>query len=93
MGLSFERINEQVIKKKVVFNDDQTEAKLFPHLFPHGTGYFINLKDGMTHAKYFRMRLLNIDPRWRNDRFYLFYAYDYLTKERLLTVNNMVNYL
>jgi hypothetical protein len=48
------------------------------------------MKDGLSQASYFKMRLLNIDPRWRFDKYYLFYAYNQLTKNRLLTVNNMI---
>ncbi len=31
-----------------------------------------------------------MDDRWRKDRFYLFYAYDRIIKNRILTVNNMI---
>ncbi len=37
------------------------------------------------------MWLLHVDPRWRNDKYYIFYLLDTITQTRLLTVNNMIS--
>ncbi|CAF1074181.1 unnamed protein product [Brachionus calyciflorus] len=79
------------IKKKEIFsNDNSIEPKLFPHLLPYGTGFFNGKLNGITLAQYFRIRLLNQDPRWRENKFYLFYAYDRLMRERIFAINNMI---
>lgn len=63
---------------------------MFPHLYPYGKGYWYRQSNGVTIGKYFKMRLLHIDPRWRNDRNYTFFAYDWMVKSRVFTINNMI---
>ncbi|RNA35510.1 DNA helicase ATP [Brachionus plicatilis] len=67
--------------------DDSIESKIFPHLFPDGKGYYIRNKI-VSLAQYFR--LLHVDSRWRDDRFYKFHVYDRLTGERILAVNSII---
>ncbi|RNA26642.1 DNA helicase ATP [Brachionus plicatilis] len=76
IGLTFKKAGEKIEANKVYLTDPDVEPKIFPHLFPD--------------AQYFRNRLLNIDPRCRNDKYYLFYAYDRLTRERIFAVNGMI---
>ena len=45
----------------------------------------------MTLNVFGKMRLLNVDPRWRNDKYYVFNLLDRLTQIRLITVNNMLS--
>jgi hypothetical protein len=45
----------------------------------------------MTLNAYAKMRLLHVDPRWRNDKYYIFYLLDTITQTRLLTVNNTIS--
>ena len=66
------------------------KGKLFPNLYPFGKGYWYYQFDGLTIGKYFKMRLLHLDPRWRNDKNYVFFAYDWLIKSRVISVNNMI---
>ena len=37
------------------------------------------------------MRLLQVDPRWLNDKYYVFYLIDTITQNRLITVNNILS--
>jgi hypothetical protein len=91
IGQSYLRnYNNNNSKEYDYITDHDIEGKLFPHLFPDGKGFFVKIANSITLAQYFRNRLLNYDPRWRNDRYYVFYAYDRLVKERIYCVNNMV---
>ena len=55
------------------WSNTDTEAKLFPHIYPDGRGLPSPHAKGA--AKQLRHRLLHIDPRWRRDPVYLFYRY------------------
>ncbi|CAF0707230.1 unnamed protein product, partial [Brachionus calyciflorus] len=91
IGLCYKKdSSNKIIPTKIYNGDSDVEPKLFPHLFPYGTGYYIRNSSSVTLAQYFRNRLLNVDPRWREDKFYLFYAYDRLTRERIFAVNSMI---
>ncbi|RNA15558.1 replicase helicase endonuclease [Brachionus plicatilis] len=91
IGYSFEKgKNNEYKKVKIFSNDSDTEPKIFPHLFPSGKGYFERSCNSVTLTQYFRIRLLNCDHRWRDDKYYLFYAYDRITRERIFKVNSMI---
>lgn len=91
MGISIEKTGENSAKKiHLNIDNQQLEPMIFPHLFPYGKGYWLYTKDGLSQAKYFKMRLLHLDQRFRQDKYYPFFAYDQITKNRLLTVNNMI---
>lgn len=90
IGYSLQKDSHDNIQKvEVKANDDFIEPKIFPHLFPDGKGHFIKNK-AVTLAQYFRNRLLHVDSRWRDDRYYIFYAYDRLTRERISSVNSLI---
>ena len=61
------------------------------HLYPYGKGHWYKRQNGMTLNVFAKMRLLHKDPRWRNDKYYVFYLYDIITQSRLITVNNMIS--
>jgi hypothetical protein len=54
------------------YGDEHLEEKLFPHLFPYGKGSWYWEKNALTIRKYHKMRLVHVDRRWANDRFYPF---------------------
>ncbi|CAF0942721.1 unnamed protein product [Brachionus calyciflorus] len=83
IGYNFEKNGDnKMIKKNISSTDPSIEPKLFPHLFPDDNGYFDPAKSSITLAQYFRNRLLNYDSRWRDDIYYIFYAYDRMIRER-----------
>ncbi|RNA01445.1 ATP-dependent DNA helicase pif1 [Brachionus plicatilis] len=91
IGYSVEKDKNNEYKKvKIYSNDSDTEAKIFPHLFPNGKGYFERSCNSVTLAQYFRIRILNCVHLWRDDKYYLFYAYDRITRERIFSVNSMI---
>lgn len=90
MGISIAKAGNACSKEAVFSNNTDTEGRLFPHLFPYGKGYYRQEKKGITFAKYCRIKLLNFDPRWRDDKYYIFYIYDRMTKQRLMAINNMI---
>ncbi len=52
------------------YDDDDLEAKVFPHLYPYGTGSWTSSKqNGLTLGAYHKVRLNHADPRWRKDRY------------------------
>ena len=68
---------------KVRLNDPDVDAKLFPHLLPHGTGsVYASYGDGgiITHV---RQRLLDADPAFRWDSVYIFWMLDRHIKNEL----------
>ena len=74
-----EAIHDVAIK----FADPYLEAKLFPSLYPYGAGqwHYTFTQDlpkscRMGHGKYVRSRLLNWDPRFRDDPHWVFIQYD-----------------
>jgi hypothetical protein len=86
-----ETLNEENIKIDIKYDDIDTEALIYVHLFPTGTGNWYTRQNGMTLNAYSKMRLLHVDPRWRNDKYYIFYLLDTITQSRLITVNNMLS--
>ena len=69
----------------VSYQDPYLEPKLWPHLFPFGTGGWSQdtcLKAG----EYLKHRLLNLDARWRKDPSFSFHWYDRQIKLRLFYV-------
>ena len=70
---------------RVSYADPYLEAKLWPHLFPFGTGGWYDnslLKAG----EYLKHKLLNLDARWRKDPSFSFHWYDRQMKSRLFYV-------
>ena len=53
------------------------EEKLFPHLFPYGIGGYLssNLlkKSNLGFSNYVKSRLMSVNPKFRNDEFYVFF--------------------
>lgn len=86
----FHKYGNSAEKQQAFFTDHQIEAQLFPNLFQYGTRDYVRIHKGITREMYFRIRLLNMDPLWDNDIFYLFFGYYFLVKERILEENNMV---
>ncbi|CAC5390818.1 unnamed protein product [Mytilus coruscus] len=70
-------------------SDKNLEAKVFPHLFPDGSGSWSKQKNALTLGQYHKHRLLHSDRRWANDKLYLFYAFDRNMKERILNYPNI----
>ena len=64
----------------VKFNDPNLEAKAWPTLFPYGRGSW-HANCGVKLGEYQRHRLLDIDPRFRNDPFWSFFNFDRRTKQ------------
>ena len=62
------------------------EEKLFPKLFPWGQGGFLSSnilkRSNMGFSNYVKSRLLSVDPKFRNDPYYIFF---------LLLVKEMVD--
>lgn len=75
------------LQKNLSFEDPDLEAKLFPHLFPYGMGSWQRMKGGITLGAYTKMRLKHADRRWANDRYYLYFTFDRLIKERIMFSN------
>ena len=92
-------VEELCAANKLNLYDPDLEHKLFPHLYPHGVGgYAPNTQRCGTDADapatkrltlglYIKMRLLHADPRWRHDRLWPFFAYDWLMKSRIVAYN------
>ena len=79
------------IKDNTKYDDKDVESLIYVHLFPERIGSWYTRQNGMTLNAYAKMRLLHVDPRWRNDKYYIFYLLDTITQTRLLTVNNMIS--
>lgn len=91
MGFSFCRQEAgSHAKREFLSNDSETELKLFPHLFPFGKGNYVKDINCVSLAQYFRIKLANRDARWREDKYFLFYAYDRLVRERIFSVNGLI---
>lgn len=56
--------------------DPGIKAKLWPLMFPYSMGCFSKLESKSDFAWYLKMRLLNLDSRWRRNHEYTFYYYD-----------------
>jgi hypothetical protein len=55
--------------------------------------YHSHINSHIVQTQYFRIRLLNADSRWRNDKYYLFYAYDCITKNRIAESKNIDDFV
>ena len=92
-------IGEQIQKKKnkmhdvrpLSYKDLHLEAKLFPHLFPYGKGSWRRELNALTIGAYHKMRLNNVDRRWANDRYYLYFTFDRMMKIRILYSNKALS--
>ena len=72
----------------VKFSDFDLHAKTFPHLFPFGFGsYKKDNKLYFTFRDWCKMRLLNVDPRWRNSDLFKFFLMDIDIRERIYYFN------
>jgi hypothetical protein len=86
---SFKRKMQDKSVKVVSFGDRDLEAKIFPDLYPYGTGsYHLDVfhqykKTCMTPAHYFRARLRCVDHRWRRSYFWPFFQFDQMEKSRI----------
>ena len=86
----FDESSKSTNKFDIKYDDKDLEALIYVHLYPNGTGNWFQRQNGMTLNVFGKMRLLNADPRWRNDKYYVFNLLDRLTQARLLTINNML---
>ena len=77
--------------KSLSFDDPHLEAKLFPHLFPYGKGSWKKKSYTITLGAYNKMRLNNVDRRWANDRFYLYFTFYRSMKNRILFSNKALS--
>ena len=78
--------------QRLSLRDPKIEEKLFPHLYPYGM--IVPSKDvtqscvrNVTHGQYVKIRLMHADPRWRDDKLWPFFAYDWVMKHRILSYN------
>ena len=82
----------------LTYYDMHLEAKLFPHLFPNGKGGWRWQHDGddddnkknITFGQYIKLRLLHADPRWRHDRLWMFFMFDWSMRRRISFYNTRV---
>ena len=88
--MNTEKNNDDSFKIDIKYSDTDYEALTYVHLYPYGTGHWFYRKNGMTLNVFGKMRLLHVDSRWRDDKYYIFNILDRLTQSRLLTVNNML---
>ena len=77
---------------KMSLRNPKIKEKLFPHLYPFGRGGFdMTLRSSsvkvVTHGQYAKIRLMHADPRWRHDKVWPFFAYDWVMKFRILMYN------
>ena len=89
--MNTEKNNDDSFKIDIKYSDTDYEALTYVHLYPYGTGHWFYRKNGMTLNVFGKMRLLHVDSRWRDDKYYIFNILDRLTQSRLLTVNNMLS--
>ena len=52
------------------YEDPDLEAKLFPHLYPYGTGSWRKEYQAITLGAFHKMRLHHADCSWANDCYY-----------------------
>ncbi|CAC5411251.1 unnamed protein product [Mytilus coruscus] len=77
---------------KLLSSDENLEAKVFPHLFPDGHGSWSKQKQALTLGQYHKHRLMHMDRRWANDKFYLFFAFDRNMKQRFCLIQKYQPY-
>jgi hypothetical protein len=56
----------------IKYDDKDIEAFISVHLYTYGKGILYKRQYGMTLNVFAKMRLLHKDPRWRNDKYYVF---------------------
>ena len=74
------------IAEKTHYSDPHLEAKAWPNLFPYGNGSWAPHSE-LSQLEYVKLRLLNIDPRWRMENNFAFFWYDRMIKARLFYYN------
>ena len=62
------------------------DAKLFPHLYPIGSGSWVRHKK-LSLMDFSEMRLLNYDPRFRRDKYYQFWLLNRILNDKILKYN------
>ena len=76
---------------RIKYNDPDLEAKAWPTLFPYGCGSW-NERSDIQLAEYQKSRLLDIDPRFRNDPFWSFFNFDRRMKRTIAGYNRTVTF-
>jgi len=79
---SLEAIKE---RSKLKWSDPELEQKLFPWLYPYGTGgwHYITAKQGSSLGRYLKMRIFSADKRWAWDKYWPFFAFDWKIKTQI----------
>ncbi len=72
------------------YGDKDLEAKIFPHLYPHGLGSWYRTAGALTIGAFHELRLLHVDRRWANDRNWQFFAFDRNMKTRISYANTVI---
>ena len=83
----------EIKARSIIFYDDPyLEEKLFVHLFPYGTGgYNSTFCKIMDFSHYMKMRLLwGYSDRFRKDKEYIFFLYDWSRKKQIYSHNYAV---
>lgn len=75
----------------IKYNDPDLEAKAWPTLFPHGCGSW-NERSSVHLVEYQKSRLLDVDPRFRNDPFWSFFNFDHRIKRTIASYNRTVTF-
>jgi hypothetical protein len=74
---------------KVTFGDLALEAKVFPCLYPLGTGfhhpsmYKSDSAHNMSPSHYYKSRIRAPDPMWRRNKLWTFFMFDWMEKRRI----------
>ena len=74
----------------IKYKDPDLEAKAWPTLFPHGYGSW-NGRSSIQ-AEYQKPRLLDVNPRFRNDPFWSFFNFDRRIKRSIAGHNRTVTF-
>ncbi|KEJ82604.1 hypothetical protein OXYTRIMIC_730 [Oxytricha trifallax] len=78
-------------RNRVYYSDKYLEEKLFPTLFPTGTGGFnSSYKNEMTITEYAKMKLLSCRSEFRNHYDYIFWLFDRKRKEQMISYSRGV---
>ena len=75
----------------IKYNDPDLKAKAWPTLFPHRCGSW-NERSSIQLAEYQKPRLLDFDPRFRNDPFWSFFNFDRRMKRSIAGYNHTVTF-
>lgn len=74
-AVSHPKLNAPSKTNSLSYSDPDLEAKIWPHLFPYGTGSY-RFRSDLDYAEYVKFRLLYPDSRFRDDINYSFFMYD-----------------